>query len=166
MSVPPLHLILSQIRTHPEFLALIVTGSWASLYTLHAGASGFWAPFLVIRSSSVSIDKTYRLLHVGPSFLPSTCLPRLPTLSSCHFTSTSAVSNAFVPRHKVLRAAMDVATAVHPIPAHVLVLERSLIRTRELCEPRSRREEEEVGIEHGQSYAWIVCVMSLSWPGL
>ena len=69
-----------QIRTRPEFPALVVTGSWAQLHTSRAGSSGYSASFLAMRSSTLIIvvgafvsiqnfdvieDRTYHRLRPG-----------------------------------------------------------------------------------------------------
>ena len=76
----------SRIWTHPEFPAVVITGSWAPLHTSRAGSSGYSASFLAMRSSTLIIvvgasvsnsyfdvmeAATYRRLHLGrPLILP------------------------------------------------------------------------------------------------
>ena len=95
----------SQIRTHPKFPALVVTGSWARLHTLRTGSSGYSASFLAMKSSTliivvgasvssydfdVLVDRAYCRLHPGrplilPIYLSSPALNFVAMSSYDHF---------------------------------------------------------------------------------
>ena len=94
-----------------KFLALVVTGSWVPLHTLHAGSSEYPASFLAMKSFILIIIvgafmsiQDFDIMKVGlitiyvqiiPSSFPSICPPQLSTLLQCHPMTTSAFSSTF-----------------------------------------------------------------------
>ena len=56
----PVELQSSSIRTHPGFLPLVVTESLVPLHTLRAGSSGYSAPFLAMRPSTIKSRLHFR----------------------------------------------------------------------------------------------------------
>ncbi|KAF8497819.1 hypothetical protein F5888DRAFT_1906594 [Russula emetica] len=87
----------SQIRTHPEFPAVVVTGSWALLHTLRAGSSGYSASFLAMRSSTYYRRWRFRRPIILPIYLFSLAFNFVAMLSYDHFCFLQHIRSSAFP---------------------------------------------------------------------